>query len=86
MKDARRNRSKYSGGSDKNLASSQGVRNGEQYNLSDVRADNSAFSSGNESGSETNVPTRGIMKSISFSIEVDNALKIKEPSHPGEEV
>lgn len=87
MKKAKDYRSKYSGGSNSGQARSRGLRNGEHYKLSDVSHDKSAFASANKSGSEENILENGaIMKSVTYTVQIDDEPKSRGPSRRGEQV
>jgi hypothetical protein len=87
MKKARDYRSKYSGGSNSGQGRSRGLRNAEHYKLSEVSNDKSAFASANKSGSEENIlDNNAILKSVTYSVQVDDGPKSRGHSRRGEPV
>ncbi|WYZ46639.1 hypothetical protein EsH8_IX_000864 [Colletotrichum jinshuiense] len=75
MKKAKNYRSKYSGGSSHGRSHLKG---GERYKLSEMNHDKSVFASANHSkgdnGSEENILPGNIMKSVTYSVEVDDKV------------
>ncbi|KAF5130191.1 uncharacterized protein G6M90_00g039510 [Metarhizium brunneum] len=87
MKKARDYRSKYSGGSNSGPSRSRGLRNGERYKLSDRSHDKSAFVSANKSGSEENILDNGaILKSVTYSVQIDEGSKSRPSGRRDDEV
>ncbi|KHO01677.1 uncharacterized protein MAM_00678 [Metarhizium album ARSEF 1941] len=87
VKKAKDYRSKFSGGSSNGQGRSRGLRNGEAYKLSDRSNDKSAFGSVNKSGSEENIlDTSTIVKSVTYSVRIDDASKGRACSRRGEQV
>ncbi|KAI8270039.1 Satratoxin biosynthesis SC1 cluster protein 4 [Colletotrichum sp. SAR11_239] len=78
MKKAKDYRSKYSGGSSHGRS---GMKHAERYKLSDMNHDKSVFASANHSkgdnGSEENILPGNIMKSVTYSVQVDDRVQGK---------
>ncbi|GKT66888.1 integral membrane protein [Colletotrichum tofieldiae] len=78
MKKAKNYRSKYSGGSSHGRSHLKG---GERYKLSEINHDKSVFASANHSkgdnGSEENILPGNIMKSVTYSVQVDDRAEAK---------
>ncbi|CCF46582.1 ATP synthase F0 [Colletotrichum higginsianum] len=78
MKKAKNYRSKYSGGSSHGRSHLKGA---ERYKLSEINHDKSVFASANHSkagnGSEENILPGNIMKSVTYSVQVDDGAEAK---------
>ncbi|KAI3542611.1 [Colletotrichum costaricense] len=84
MKKAKNYRSKYSGGSSHGRSHLKGA---ERYKLSEMNHDKSVFASANHSkgdnGSEENILPGNIMKSVTYSVQVDDRVDSKPGMHGG---
>ncbi|TDZ32434.1 Satratoxin biosynthesis SC1 cluster protein 4 [Colletotrichum spinosum] len=80
MKKAKNYRSKYSGGSSHGRS---GIKGAERYKLSDMNHGKSVFASANHSkgdnGSEENILPGNIIKSVTYSVQVDDTADAKTP-------
>ncbi|KAL3291181.1 ATP synthase F0 [Colletotrichum asianum] len=78
MRKAKDYRSRYSGGSSHGRS---GMKHAERYKLSDMNHDKSVFASANHSkgdnGSEENILPGNIMKSVTYSVQVDDRVQGK---------